>query len=213
MPTDLRRLVMLATSAIALALAGASSADALVVHVNGHRVSILPKPGASAAALAATPFIAAGKRPPRNGLQYQGGPLMASNTNYVLYWAPPESPAYPGGYQTGVDRYFEDLSHDSGGLGNVESVLLQYEGGGQVPSYDSHFGGALLDTDPYPPNGCTQATICLTDEQIRAEIANYVQANHLPEDLEHEVFRADPTDCRKLLRTRRGKLLGRRPRP
>lgn len=188
----MRRVALLATFSIALALAGASTAGALVVHLNGHNVSILPTPAAATGAFAAQPFAAAGKRPPRNGVQYNGGPLMPSNTNYTLYWAPLGSPAYPSGYQTGVNRFFEDLAHDSGGLENSDSVLLQYEGGGEVPNYDSHFGGALLDTDPYPANGCAQAAICLTDEQIRAELVKYVQANHLPEDLEHEYFVLTP---------------------
>ena len=188
----MRRVPLLVAFLFALALAAACSADALVVHLHGHNVSILPTPAAGAATLGEQPFAPATKRPPRNGVQYNGGPLMPSNTNYTLYWAPPESPSYPGGYQTGVNRFFEDLAHDSGGLENVDSALIQYEAGGALPNYDSHFGGALLDTDPYPANGCARATICLTDEQIRAELAKYVQANHLPEDLEHEYFVLTP---------------------
>jgi hypothetical protein len=192
MAIDLRRVLLLATCAIAPALIGATSAEALVLHLKGHRVSIVPTPGASAGALASQPFLAGSTKAPRNGVQYHGGPLMPSNTNYTLYWAPPKSPSYPSEYQTGVNKFFGDLAADSGGLENVDSVLIQYEGGGQKPSYDSHFGGQLIDEDPYPPNGCTAATICLTDEQIRAEVTSFVQANHLPEDLEHEYFVLTP---------------------
>src|SRR5271167_171646 len=98
--TSMRRVPLLVAFLIALALSAACSADALVVHLHGHNVSILPTPAAAAVTLGAQPFAAATKRPPRNGVQYNGGPLMPSNTTYTLYWAPPESPSYPGGYQT-----------------------------------------------------------------------------------------------------------------
>ena len=91
-------------------------------------------------------------------MTYRGGPVMTSNTNYPLYWAPAGESAYPAGYISGIDRWFSDLAHDSGGLLNTDSVLTQYgdkEGG--FANYNSHFGGALIDTDPYPANGCKAA--------------------------------------------------------
>ena len=46
------------------------------------------------------------------------------------------------------------------------------------PTYDSTYGGAVVDTDPLPPNGCTEPadtgpgwTVCLTDAQLETELA------------------------------------------
>ncbi len=120
-------------------------------------------------------------------LEYHGGPVMSSNSNYTLYWDPAGAPAYPVGYQAGLNRYFEDLAADSGGVQNTDSVLAQYkDGAGEYANYDSHFAGELLDTDPYPANGCSAAPICLTDAQLRAEITRYVAEHGLPADLSHE---------------------------
>jgi hypothetical protein len=125
-------------------------------------------------------------------LYHKGGPVMPSNTNYTLYWDPSGAPEYPAGYQAGIDRYFEDLAHDSGGLLNTDSILTQYSGNGEIANYDSHFGGALIDTNPYPASGCTAAPTCLTDSQIRAEILGYVESHKLPIDRQHEYFLLTP---------------------
>ncbi len=94
---------------------------------------------------------------------------------------------------TGIDRFLEDLAHDSGLLSNTDSVLTQYgDSGGHLANYDSHFGGALTDTDPYPANGCSAAPICLTDAQLRAELESFVAADKLPVDIEHAYFLLTP---------------------
>src|SRR5207302_1355649 len=82
-------------------------------------------------------------------LEYHGGPIMPSNTNYAFYWDPPGGPSYPAAYQSGLNTFFEDLAHDSGGLQNVDSVATQYnDSASEFANYDSHFGWAILDTDP-----------------------------------------------------------------
>ena len=172
----------------------AGGASALVVHLpNGHTISLRPLPGGPRAPTAAI-RAAEGSR-----LQYHGGPVMPSNTNYAVYWAPPSAPAYAAEYQSGVNTFFEDLAHDSGGAQNVDSVATQYnDGAGKFANYDSHFGGAITDTDPYPPNGCAAAAICLTDAQIRQELSSYIKAHGLPQDLTHEYFVLTPSgveDC------------------
>jgi hypothetical protein len=186
------RLLLLALLATAMAGAGASSASAVIVKLSsGKRVSYQPLRGVRAQSLL-QPFAA-------SNLVYHGGPVMTSNTNYAFYWVPSGSPAYPSGYQTGVDRYLEDLAHDSGGNQNVDSVATQYtNGAAEAVSYDSHFAGAIIDTTPYPKNGCKAATICLTDGQLQAEIKSYVTSHGLPQDLAHEYFMLTPPgveDC------------------
>jgi hypothetical protein len=167
---------------------GAGGASALLLQLpNGHTISYKP-----IAAEGVDSFRAQRTRSTK-GLVYHGGPVMPSNTNYALYWAPAGSPAFPAEYQSGVNKYFEDLAHDSGGVQNVDSVATQYgDSGGRVASYDSHFGGAIIDKDPYPPSGCAAAAICLTDEQLQAELQSYVTAHGLPHDLTHEYFVLTP---------------------
>src|ERR1035438_3740194 len=102
-------LVLLTTAMLA---ACATSASAVIVRLaNGKSVSYQPLRGVAAQSFL-QPFA------PSGNLVYHGGPVMTSNTNYTFYWAPSGSPAYPSGYQAGVDRYLEDLAHDSGGNQN-----------------------------------------------------------------------------------------------
>jgi hypothetical protein len=175
---------MLLAALCAAAAVAASNAAALVVHLpNGRTISLRPVRGSTRAAAGA----GTGK------LEYHGGPIMPSNTNYAVYWDPPGGPEYPAEYQPGLNTFFEDLAHDSGGDQNVDSVATQYnDSAGEFANYDSHFGGALIDTDPYPVNGCVAAPICLTDAQLREELKSYIKANGLPHDLSHEYFLLTP---------------------
>ncbi|HWX96422.1 MAG TPA: IPT/TIG domain-containing protein [Solirubrobacteraceae bacterium] len=174
-----------------LAVLGASPARAVVARLaDGRTISYQPLRGAAAIAPFDQFFT---------NLDYNGGPVMASNTNYAIYWQPSGAPSYPADYRPGLNRYFEDLAHDSGGTENVDSVSAQYnDTAGEFAKYDAHFGGALVDTTAYPPNGCTRAPICLTDAQLRAELKSFVEANGLPRDLTHEYFLLTPPsveDC------------------
>jgi hypothetical protein len=161
----------------------ATNAAAVIVQAGGSTVSYLAVP---------TPGGAKGGGS-NQALEYHGGPVMPSNTNYPLYWAPGGASEYPSGYETGIDRYFEDLAHDSGGLLNTDGVLTQYgDNAGEFANYNSHFGGALSDTHPFPASGCSAAPICLTQEQLRSEITAFVEAQGLPIDLQHEYFVLTP---------------------
>ena len=185
------RLGALAALAVAVtALACSASASAVLVHLgDGRTVSYQPLRHAALRTLDAY----------FSNLDYNGGPVMPSNTNFAVYWAPPGSPAYPSDYQPGIDRFFEDLAHDSGATANVDSVSTQYnDAAGEFANYESHFGGAIIDTNPYPADGCTKASICLTDTQLRAELKRLVKADGLPADRSHEYFLLTPPgveDC------------------
>ena len=129
-------------------------------------------------------------------MDYNGGPVMPSNTDYMLMWSPQGLGAYPDGFVSGIAQYFRDLAHDSGGNQNVDSVGPQYNDlTGAVANYDVRFGGVLVDTDPYPASQCPAngpVTNCLTDAQIQHEIESFVTAHHLPTDLSHEYFLLTP---------------------
>ena len=174
---------------MAMLAGGAVNASAVIVHLPGKTLSYQPVPGAQVQAQVQAQVKASAGKP----VEYHGGPVMPSNTNYTLYWDPSGGPEYPAGYQSGLNRYFEDLAHDSGGVQNTDSVLTQYKDeAGEFANYNSHFGGALIDTDPYPANGCSAAPTCFTDEQLRAEITKYVEAHKLPMDVQHEYFLLTP---------------------
>jgi PKD repeat protein len=180
-----KRLLALALVLAGILAATASTASALIAHLaNGKALSYQPLREPHTI----KPFDAF-----FSNLDYNGGPVMPSNTNYAIYWRPSGAPAYPAGYQEGVNRYLTDLGQDSSGHENVDSVSAQYnDATGEFANYNSNFGRAPIDTDPYPANGCAQATICLTDEQIQTELKAFVEAQRLPTDLEHEYFLLTP---------------------
>ncbi|MBV9603974.1 MAG: PKD domain-containing protein [Solirubrobacterales bacterium] len=159
----------------------ASPASAVLVHLPGGRsASYQPLLGAAKAAPLDSVFT---------NVDYNGGPVMPSNANYTVYWDPSGAPSYPSGYKAGVDQFFTDLAHDSGGVGNVDSVAAQYnDAAGDYASYVSSFAGRLDDGDAYPASGCAGATICLTDAQIQSELSSYISSQGLPRDLTHEYF-------------------------
>jgi hypothetical protein len=167
-----------------LVLMCASGASAVVVRLPGGRfLSYQPVPGA--------PITPGPLDSVFHNLDFNGGSVMSSSTNYTFYWDPSGAPVYPSDYQPGLDTFFEDLAHDSGGSENVDSVSTQYNGAaGEFANYDSHFGGAIIDTNPYPANGCelSGVSICLADYQIRAELRSYLKSHGLPMDLLHEYF-------------------------
>jgi len=136
-------------------------------------------------------------------MDYNGGPLMPSNTDYMVLWSPGGLDAYPAGYVTGLAQFFTDLAHDSGGHQNVDSVSAQYNDlTGAFSQYQTTFGGALVDTDPYPPTECpvgvgnqfvdTVPHACITDPQIQTELEQFVAARGLKKDFSHEYFLLPP---------------------
>src|SRR3954466_14078527 len=98
-----------------LAIAVPSASAKLKVLPNGQAVSYLPLRSA-----APGPVIEF------NNMDYNGGPVMPSYTDYMLMWSPSGLGAYPDGFVSGISRYFSDLAHDSGGNQNVDSIGPQY---------------------------------------------------------------------------------------
>ena len=129
-------------------------------------------------------------------MDYNGGPVMPSNTDYMVLWSPKGLSAYPAGYVSGLETFFRDLAHDSGGHENVDSVSAQYnDSTGAFAQYKTTFGGALVDTEAYPKSQCPHAapvTECLTDPQIQAELERLVASKGLKTDLSHEYFLLAP---------------------
>lgn len=182
--------------ALAASALGAGGASAFVIPTSNGGVSILPIAGASptpggVGSRGARPAALRERNPLENPLIFSGGPTMPSSRNYLIYWAPAGTSPFAAGYQAGIKTYERDVAHDSGRDQNTESVLTQYYGPGGAPtSYQTSLGGVLTDRDPYPSNGCFDgASVCISAEQIEAELTRFVVAKHLQAtflDLTHD---------------------------
>ncbi len=187
-----RRVLMMLVLAGTLGVSAiaASSASAIIKQLPNHKV-VSYEPLLKAAAPAANPLDIASINQ-----EYNGGPVMPSNTDYMFMWSPNGLSAYPQGFVFGIARYFNDLAHDSGGHQNVDSIAPQYNDlTGARTNYDVRFGGVLVDTNPYPASQCpvnAPVTNCLTDAQIQQEIESFVTSHHLPTDLSHEYYLLTP---------------------
>jgi hypothetical protein len=184
-----RLLIAVLAAATVISAVVASSASAVLKRLpNGQTVSYQPL---ASATTQVTPFDQV-----FTNMDYNGGPVMPSNTNYMVLWSPQGTSAYPPEFVGGIARYFQDLSHDSGGDQNVDSVGPQYNDlTGATARYAVRFGGVLLDTDPYPQSQCpvnAPVTACLTDAQIQQELVSFVTSHHLKTDLSHEYFLLTP---------------------
>lgn len=183
--------LLLATVVAALVVSAiaASSASAILLKLpNGQTVSYQPIRGAASQIVRFDTAF--------GNMDYNGGPVMPSNTDYMIFWSPTGLGAYGPEYVSGLQRYFRDLAHDSGGHQNTDSVSAQYNDlTGAVARYDVRFGGSLLDTQPYPKSLCPvhgRVIECLTDAQIQHELERFVSQRHLKRDLSHEYFLLTP---------------------
>ncbi|MGB9183183.1 MAG: PKD domain-containing protein [Solirubrobacteraceae bacterium] len=181
-------------AALLVSLVAVSSASAVLKRLpNGQIVSYQPLRGA---AQSPSKFDTA-----FNNMDYNGGPVMPSNTDIMLFWSPKGysaygSPGNPPEYVTGIEQYWKDLQHDSGGNQNADSTSTQYgDLTGAFARYQVTYGGAILDTNPYPASQCPASgpvTNCLTDAQIQAEVEKVAAAHNIPADLTHEIFVITP---------------------
>lgn len=84
----------------------------------------------------------------------------------------PDPMTFDASYVSLINRYFTDVQAASGTGSNVYSVATQYSDGSGAAQYQSTFGGAYVDKDPLPADGCTDGLdrVCLTDQQVQDEI-------------------------------------------
>jgi len=191
----LSRRPALLVAAVAMALIvsaiGASSASAVLKRIGKNQVvSYQPLRGKATARLLRKYDLAFGN------MDYNGGPIMPTNTDYMVVWSPKGLGVFPSEYIPGLARYWTDLAHDNGMNTNTDSVLTQYNDlTGASVHYAVTFGGVLLDTDPYPKSTCPTngaITNCMSDLQLQHELQKFTTANNLPHDLTHEYFLFTP---------------------
>ncbi|MDE3069304.1 MAG: PKD domain-containing protein [Acidobacteriota bacterium] len=121
-----------------------------------------------------------------------GNPVMHRASVYAIYWDPGDW--YHGDWQEVFNTFLTDLSATNGTLGSVLAVGSQYsDATGQPAAGGVAFKGASTDTAPYPASGCVDPrplatgpeafefgpNACLTDRQVREQLASYLAANGL----------------------------------
>jgi len=164
--------------------------------------------GASATQISATQMSAArnaessGHTSPHAsqvGVTYHGGPVQHSSAVYAIFWAPPGY-GFPSGYTALVTRYFTDVAHDSFMPSNPYSVPTQYYNGSgaakKFESYSVSLKTVVVDTKPYPKNGCKNYTLgdsstssaCLTHGQIEKKLKAVIAAKNFPTGLGTNYF-------------------------
>jgi hypothetical protein len=191
-------LAVLVSVAFGVLAAGASAASS-------HRYVFHPRSGN---ALGLEPPLNHGKfESSEDGIYspgvYHGGPTMTGGvTVHTVFWGPANHPfttaAPPGAkaYVPLIEQFFSDVSAASTGTSgqtctqhacNAFTIEAQY-GWGTSPGKITHgdntinyttAADAVMDTHPYPANGCTSpgdTTVCLTDTQIQAEVSRLIQS-------------------------------------
>jgi hypothetical protein len=123
---------------VALLASGASSASAAPVRLPTGQV-ISYQPLGAPTGLAASPFDNT-----FGNVDYNGGAVMPSNTNYTIVWRPSRSAPFQTGYVAGVNQFLTDVAHDGGLHTNSDSVSTQYnDSAGRVAAYNSATAAAL----------------------------------------------------------------------
>ena len=110
------------------------------------------------------PQVCASCSPP---LQLGGGPVMDTNgadglTITPIWWQPSGGRfKFPALYEDLLNQYVHDIAAASGTTDNIYSILTEYyEMSGGLKKYISYkftTGTPLVDTDPFPANGCKRA--------------------------------------------------------
>jgi hypothetical protein len=114
-------------------------------------------------------------------LQWHGGPVMHSNTTYLIFWSPGGMAA---GYESTIKQFFNDVATDSGLTTNVYSTDTQYTDGSGHANYASTYGGYWEDTSTAIPDHCSSqypsgVTVsgCVVDSDLQAEVGRAMSAN------------------------------------
>jgi hypothetical protein len=127
-------------------------------------------------------------------LLYFGGPVVDTSgkgfTVTPVYWLP-QGYSLPSGYASTINRYVANVAAASGRTDNVYSIADEYyektPSGRSYLRYRIAAGAPVVDTHPFPANGCKIRskgnTACISDGQLTSELARLIRANGLPTGL------------------------------
>ncbi len=150
-------------------------------------------PAAGRVSPASEPQVCDGCVPP---LAYGGGPVMASADGVTvtpIYWEPSGGQyTFPANYEDILNTFIANVAAASGSSADVFSVATEYYqniGGAKTTvAYKIKAATPLIDTNPLPSDGCpadSGYTACITDAQLRTELAQVTTSEKLPTDLAH----------------------------
>jgi hypothetical protein len=125
---------------------------------------------------------AAGGLATGTNMSWHNGPVMHSNTTYLVFWG-----SMPTGYESTIIQYFKDVAADSHNSAtqntNVYSTDPQYTDATGRANYDSTYGGAYDASDPIPDHCSSQYGAlasklagCVVDSDLQTEIGKAMTA-------------------------------------
>ncbi|MDT5029137.1 MAG: hypothetical protein QOE61_5563, partial [Micromonosporaceae bacterium] len=135
-------------------------------------------------------------------MTYHSGPVVQTNTTYLVFWEPPGNGGVSANYHSLLARYLTDSAADSNRATNVYAVATQYydntgSGGSNLfLKYQQSFGGSFTDTTAYPAtvtgcpttDGTNTVANCLTQTQESNELDSFIANNSLPRGLNNLYF-------------------------
>jgi hypothetical protein len=136
---------------------------------------------------------------PTGPLVYHGGPVMTNLITYAIFWVPAKlqngtPTSTSASYRPILKRLLTD--YPGHGIDNNNTQYYKIIGSPIYIRNTGSFGGAFVDTSPYPPSGCSNSARpggCLTDHQIQNEIKKVMALNGWTGGLQHMflVFTSD----------------------
>jgi hypothetical protein len=175
----MRAALITLAAALALLVSAAAASGGTATVARAPILGVVPHAGGVAGPLSSDALGALGLAGP-NDVSLQESPCalssipfpcwtMRTNATYAIYWIP-SGFSVDASYEGLVNRYLGDVAAASGSLSNVYSVATQYYDDAASIHYQSSFAGSYVDPDPFPASGCSAAAVCLTDDQLQAEI-------------------------------------------
>ena len=189
----LRLLALAMTSVATVILALASSAGAVVTEVEGGtKVGLQPRTEVLYQGTdEVTPAGELTKRAAIKSFDNPGGNVVLHGTNvYGIYWDP--NAVMHKEWMRKTNTFLQRLGRGSGELTTILSALGQYRDRTNTGArYSMVFAGTYTDTVKYPTSGnCTDsnplaegAETCLTDAQLREQLAAFIGARGLPKGM------------------------------
>jgi len=121
-----------------------------------------------------------------SGMAYHDGQVMHTLKAFVVFWLPKGQTFAPGEsdatFESLVEQYFKDV----GGTSFYHLLTQYWDSNGPVRNVEQ-YGGAYVDTTPYPHAGSMSDP--LTDTDIQDAVSRAVTANRWPDDHQSdEVF-------------------------
>lgn len=111
------------------------------------------------------------------GVVYHGGDVMHTFIGYVIFWTPPGYQLDPGGDDAGFRALVQQYLSDVGGTPFYGLLSQYWDTNGPVRNVAT-FGGAYVDTNPYPHAGTVSDP--LDDTDIYTEIEHVSEQQHWP---------------------------------